>query len=933
MPRPDSYSHDGHEPCLHLRDFAALSALPSLWRGYDRQKVADDLASTLVKTLYLDLAYVCLRGPVGEARVEVVHGKEGLCDAEQLRTISEFLAPCLEAGAVPDPSLWAPLIGETVQATVLPIGYEGECGVLVAASRSPDFPTEADRLLLGVAANQMAMVLQQKAAVEALRRSEQELADFFENAAVGLHWVGPKGTILRVNQAELDLLGYRREEYVGRHIAEFHADPDAIAAILRRLQAGETLKDYPARLRCKDGSIKDVLLDSSVLWKDGEFIHTRCFTRDVTERRRSDAALRQSEERFARFMQHLPGLAWIKDLQGRYVYANDAAVKVFRRSRNDLYGRTDEEVFPPETAAQFTDNDQRALSSGSEVQAIETLEHEDGILHYSLVSKFPILGADSKPALSGGMAIDVTDLKRAEERKEELLALLDTLQQNAPVGFAFVDRQFRYVRINDALAAMDGRPAADLLGKTVQEAVPKLWPNLEPLYRRVLERGQPVMNQEVTGETPAAPGQVRHWLVNYYPVRVRGEVVGLGILVTDITEHKRLEGELRQRAERLTEADRLKDEFLATLAHELRNPLAPIRNALDILKQLGASGAMAEQMRDMAEQQVQHMARLLDDLLDVSRISRGRIELRKDVLDVLAVVSRSVEAVRPLFEEWQHQLTVSLPPQSLRVEADPTRLEQVLTNLLNNAAKYTDPGGRIWLTAQRIGGEVVLRVRDTGIGIAPTMLSRIFDLFVQAERRLDRSQGGVGIGLTLVKKLVELHGGTVEAHSAGPGRGSEFVVRLPAAPEGATAARGGAGSEAAVSASVPSRRVLVVDDNVSAADSIALLLQLAGHEVRVAYDGPTALLITQAFRPRVVLLDIGMPGMDGYEVARRLRQQPRLQPLLLVALTGWGHDEDKRRSKEAGFDYHLVKPTKPEAVRQLLADPKLSAPGQPAVPG
>jgi CheY-like chemotaxis protein len=213
------------------------------------------------------------------------------------------------------------------------------------------------------------------------------------------------------------------------------------------------------------------------------------------------------------------------------------------------------------------------------------------------------------------------------------------------------------------------------------------------------------------------------------------------------------------------------------------------------------------------------------------------------------------------------------------------------------------------------------------------MLSKIFDLFVQAERRLDRSQGGVGIGLTLVKKLVELHGGTVEAHSAGPGQGSEFVVRLPAAPEGATAARAGAGSVVAVSTPVPSRRVLVADDNVGAADSIALLLKLGGHEVRVAYDGPTALLIAQAFRPQVVILDIGMPGMDGYEVARRLREQPGLQPVLLVALTGWGQDEDKRRSKEAGFDYHLVKPTEPEAVKKLLADPKLSTHSQPAVLG
>jgi two-component system CheB/CheR fusion protein len=407
--------------------------------------------------------------------------------------------------------------------------------------------------------------------------------------------------------------------------------------------------------------------------------------------------------------------------------------------------------------------------------------------------------------------------------------------------------------------------------------------------------------------------------VNYYPVRVHGEVVGLGVLVADITERKRLEDELRRRAEQLAEADRHKDEFLAMLAHELRNPLAPIRNALHILKQPDANGGMLGQAMDMAERQVGHMARLLDDLLDVSRISRGRIELRQEPVDLAAVLGRSVEAARPLFEERQHQLTVSLTPGPLRVRGDPTRLDQVVTNLLNNAAKYTDPGGRIRVSAGREGGAVVLRVRDTGIGIDPEMLPKIFDLFVQAERRLDRSQGGVGIGLTLVRRLVELHGGTVDAQSAGPGRGSEFVVRLPAAPEGEAGARAGAAGADAASPRALSRRVLVVDDNVDAADSIALLLRLGGHEVRVAHDGPTALLIARAFRPQVVFLDIGMPGMDGYEVARRLRREPGPQPALLVALTGWGHDEDRRRSQEAGFDHHLVKPVDPAALVQLLA--------------
>jgi CheY-like chemotaxis protein len=319
----------------------------------------------------------------------------------------------------------------------------------------------------------------------------------------------------------------------------------------------------------------------------------------------------------------------------------------------------------------------------------------------------------------------------------------------------------------------------------------------------------------------------------------------------------------------------------------------------------------------MAERQVQHMARLLDDLLDVSRVSRGKIELRKESVDMTAVLQRTVEGVRPLMEERGHQFTLALPSEPLWVEGDPTRLEQVLTNLLNNAAKYTDPGGQIWLLASRDDDEIVLRVRDTGIGIAAEMLPRIFDLFVQAERQLDRSQGGVGIGLTLVRKLVELHGGSVEACSTGLDRGSEFVVRLPASAAEPWSRQTKAGGSRPASALIQ-HRVLVVDDNVDAADSLAMLVRLAGQEVRVAYDGPTALLIAEAFRPQVVFLDIGMPGMDGYAVARRLREDPELMPAVLVAMTGWGQEEDRRRSLQAGFDHHLVKPAEPAELEQML---------------
>jgi PAS domain S-box-containing protein len=403
-----------------------------------------------------------------------------------------------------------------------------------------------------------------------------------------------------------------------------------------------------------------------------------------------------------------------------------------------------------------------------------------------------------------------------------------------------------------------------------------------------------------------------------------GTVTGASAIGRDVTDRKQAEAELRaaegrfrQLAEQLAQADRRKDEFLAMLAHELRNPLAPIRTALQIVKMSAATTSQAEPAWQMMERQVQQLIRLVDDLLDVSRITHGQIHLRPEHVELAAVVAAGLETSRPLIEARRHELTVALPPEPLWLQADLTRLAQVCSNLLNNAAKYTEEGGHIWLTAQRLGNEVVLRVRDTGIGMTPEMLTQAFDLFAQADRSLDRSQGGLGIGLTLVRSLVRLHGGSVQAFSDGPGKGSEFVVRLPVlegvqpagpAPEGAN----GAG---------PCRRILVVDDNADAANTLAQFLGMTGHEVRTAYSGPVALEVARAFRPEVVLLDIGMPGMDGYEVARRLRREPGLERVLLLALTGYGHDEDRRLSRAARIDHHLVKPVEPEALKALLAAP------------
>jgi signal transduction histidine kinase/CheY-like chemotaxis protein len=364
------------------------------------------------------------------------------------------------------------------------------------------------------------------------------------------------------------------------------------------------------------------------------------------------------------------------------------------------------------------------------------------------------------------------------------------------------------------------------------------------------------------------------------------------------------------------ESDRRKDEFLAMLSHELRNPLAPVLNTLAVLRAGGGAGLSDRQAQDVLERQVRHMARLVDDLLDVSRVTRGKIVLQKERVDLRALAGRAAETIRPLVEARRHELTVHLPDGPILLEADATRLEQVLTNLLNNAAKYTEPGGVIRLAVEHAGGDAVVRVRDTGIGMLPEVLARAFELFVQGDRGLARSEGGLGIGLTLVRSLVEMHGGAVTAHSDGPGKGSEFVVRLPVLPNGTSA---GSPPRQPAGASGGSWRVLVVDDNHDSADTLAALLRMAGHAVQVAYDGRAALEAARTTLPEAVLLDIGLPGMDGHEVARRLREQTGTRPILLVAISGYGQEEDRVRSLEAGFDHHLVKPVDPEAVRALLA--------------
>jgi signal transduction histidine kinase/CheY-like chemotaxis protein len=387
-----------------------------------------------------------------------------------------------------------------------------------------------------------------------------------------------------------------------------------------------------------------------------------------------------------------------------------------------------------------------------------------------------------------------------------------------------------------------------------------------------------------------------------------------------VKEARAVEEGLRRQAEALREADSRKNEFLATLAHELRNPLAPLRNGLGVLRLHPITDPIVVQVRDLFERQVQQLSRLVDDLLDVSRIAQGKIELRKQHVNLASMVGQAQQMSDAVLKARRHLVDVALPAEQLWVEGDPARLVQIIVNLLNNAAKYTNPGGRVGVSAERQGSEVVIKVQDNGVGIAPEMLRHVFDLFTQAEWPVDRSEGGLGIGLTLVKRLVELHGGRISAHSAGLGRGSEFVVRLPLCPAGAL--------EAAPSLDRPapapvSRHILVIEDNADGRESLETLLKLLGHRVEVAEDGRKGLELALATRPDVALIDIGLPGLDGFQVAEQIRAA--LGPgILLVALTGYGQPEDRRQALEAGFNAHLVKPVELDGLQRLLVTAEAS---------
>jgi PAS domain S-box-containing protein len=684
-------------------------------------------------------------------------------------------------------------------------------------------PPAAGRALRGA-------VRDRRQAEDRLRSSEEQFRQLVAGVRdYAIFLLDAQGRVTSWNAGAERLKGYRAEEIVGRHFSVFYPE-EAVRRRwpwdeLRLAEEAGRFEDEGWRLR-KDGSRfwANVVI-TALRNDDGRLRGFLKITRDLTERKQAEDALRLSEQRFRLLVEDVEGYAvFLLDPDGHVTTWNAGAARMKGYRAEEIVGRHFS-VFYPEEAVQ-AGLPQQALRQAQEQGRFEAegwRVRKDGSRFWANV----VLTAlrDEAGRLRGFSKVtrDLTERRQAQDELEERVR----------------ERTAELSRANEALRA-------------------------EAEARRALA------------------------------------------------------AELQRRVAQLAEADRHKNEFLAMLSHELRNPLAPLRNGLHLLKMPGLDVGMTRQTVQMMDRQLQQLVRLVDDLLDVARIVRGKIELRREPVELATVVGRAVETAQPALDARGHELTVTLPSGPVLLHADPVRLAQALANLLGNAAKYTEQPGRIRLSAQRSGSEVLVRVSDSGVGIAPELLPRIFDLFVQAEQSLARSQGGLGIGLTLVKHVAELHGGTVEAHSEGPGRGSEFVLRLPALPGGrAEGARAEQPAEAAPAGEAP-RRVLVVDDNIDAAESAAALLRRRGHTVRTVHDGASVLAAVRDFRPEVLLLDLGLPDMTGYEVARQLRGAPGLGDLVLAALTGYGHEDARRRCREAGFDLHLTKPLDPDQLHALV---------------
>lgn len=712
-------------------------------------------------------------------------------------------------------------------------------------------------------------------------------------------------------------------------------------------------------LIAKDGS-EHPIDDSAAPIRDaeGRVIGSILVFRDISERKRAQEELRQSEARFRQLADAMPQIVWAAQPDGNTDYINRRWHE-FTGLPGEMVNKGWERIIHPDDAQVARERWAASLRSGAPFEMeIRLLDRRNQEYRWHLNRTVAVLSETGEVARWFGTSTDIHVQKRAAESSRflaeasaALASVVDyqsTLQKVVKLAVPYFADWSAVDVVEDgelkrlAVAHQDAAKI-ELIHKIVQEYPPD--PQSPGGALAVLRSGEPKLVSEISDDLlERGAKDERHsrlirslGLKSYIcvPLVVSGSSLGVLTFATaesgrrytdadlslalDLTHRAAIAIENTRLYQALKETDRRKDEFLATLAHELRNPLAPIRNSLQILKMTRVDAAVLQQTREMIERQVHHLVRLVDDLLDVSRVMRGKIELRREMVELASVVARAVETAKPLIEAQNHVFNISFPDESLLLDADPVRLAQVVGNLLTNSAKYTESNGRIELSVRREDNRAIMTIRDNGIGIAPDMLPHVFELFVQADHASTKAQGGLGIGLTLVKSLVELHGGTVQASSAGLGQGAEFSVRLPLIERTQNEQPHSTEVETRKVITPSGHRLLVVDDNQDAAVSLSMLLQLQGHEVRAANDGVTALKIAEEFRPDIIFLDIGMPAMDGYEVARRVRKMPGLEKAVLAALTGWGQPEDRRRTSEAGFDHHLVKPPEPMTIEKIIA--------------
>ena len=624
----------------------------------------------------------------------------------------------------------------------------------------------------------------------------------------------------------------------------------------------------------------------------------------------SDTADLLRRPSFREMIDALPMPIYTTDAEGKITHFNPAAVEFSGRTPDvgtdqwcvswKLFHADGTPMPHDECPMSVTLRERRPIRG---VEAIA--ERPDGSRVWFEPYPTPLFDEDGRLVGGINLLLDITSRKSGEIAKARLAAIVESSDD------AIVSKDLNSIITswNAGAERIFGYSAREAIGRPITMLIPEDRSDEEPEILLRIRGGKRVDHYETVRRRK--DGSLIDVSLSVSPLLdSTGRVVGASKIARDITPRKRAEEDLR-------EADRRKDEFLAILSHELRNPLAPLLNAMSILQVAGREAESWTQTREMMERQLSHMVRLIDDLLDVSRISQDKLELKQERVNLTQLLRHAVETNRPQCERHGLELTLTLPARPLYVKGDMGRLAQAVNNLLNNSCKYTERSGRIRLTLEREGGEAVIRVQDTGVGIAADQLPRIFEMFVQVDGSIDRSQGGLGIGLTLSKRLVEMHGGRLTASSPGLGLGAEFAIHLPIV-EPAPQAQGNGGDPAA--APVVPRCILVVDDNQDAADSLALLLKISGHKVHTAKDGVEAVERAGTIDPDVILLDIGLPKMNGYEAAREIRKQPREKRLLLVALTGWGQEKDKQLSKEAGFDAHVIKPVSLAALTKVLGD-------------